>query len=74
MYMQKNISLDIIAKVLLRDENSDIQWRTLLAFLWPPMTGDQIHVPYAVPGRHLNIHAKNCVSGCCCKLLTSNNL
>ena len=70
MYMQKNISLDIIAKVLLRDENSDIQWRTLFDLLWPPMTsndcGDQIHVPYAVLGRHLNMHAKNYIPGCFC--------
>ena len=67
MYMQKVISLGIIAKVLLRDENSDIQWSTVLDLLWPPVIsndyGDQIYLPYAISGRHLNILAKNCVPG-----------
>ena len=37
MNIQNNISLAFIAKILLRNENSDIQWSTFLDFRWPPM-------------------------------------
>ena len=38
MYKHDIISPDVVAKVLLRDENSDIQWNSLLDLLWPPPT------------------------------------
>ena len=33
----KNISLDFIANILLRNENLEIQWSTFLDLMWPPM-------------------------------------
>ena len=33
----KKISLAFIAKILLRNENSEIQWSTFLDLMWPPM-------------------------------------
>ena len=65
MYKQDIFSMDVVIKVLLRDENSHIQWNTLIDLPRPPVTsndyGDQIFLPYVVSGRNLNIHAKNCV-------------
>ena len=37
MNIQKNISLAFIVKILLRNENSEIQWSTFLDLMWPPM-------------------------------------
>ena len=65
MYKQDIFSMDVVIKVLLRDENSHIQWNTLFDLPWPPVTSndyaDQIFLSYVVSGRNLNIHAKNCV-------------
>ena len=47
MYKQDIISMGVVIKALLGDENSDIQWSPLLDLPWPTVTsndhGDQIY-------------------------------